>query len=834
MNERAHDPELEAALARALELRDAGRDDWLETACAAHPHLRGTVAALADKAALQPGVFRASLGHDGAVGANVGGRYRLEERLGAGAMGVVYRARDLELERDVAVKLLRTDMVDPDEAAARFLREAEVMASLQHPAVITIHDRGRSADGRPYLVMELCDGLPLSEILDEARRREGATLSDDATWLAAFVELPDLERTSYLRLVTGWIADLAAGLEAVHRAGVLHRDVKPSNVFVRRDGRPVLLDFGVAARAGQATLTRDGASVGTPVYMAPEVLDARSRPRPTADVYGLTATLYHVLTLRPPYAGSATQVMAAALAHDPPPAVRLRPGLPRDLQAILDKGLERRPAARYPSAAALESDLRAFLDYRPIVARPLSPLGRVARRLRRSKLAQGAALAVLALSLLLGARALGTWSAERRSAEYRAVVRHLPPNLTVVSPENRRWRHAADREHVAALLDRAAELADDPLPSYLLRSSFRLDHGDPAGAARDMDLVARRVDSELARELAARYARMGPDDPPVVSVPLDGLPPVAADLDVYLLAYHHMRSADYAGARELLGDPRIADVAHAQELRLALADFDGLTAAEEKDRASRLLSEAVRLEERAGGRTAATAHLITRMAGIQGRYAEALEVAREGVALAERSHPLRVNAGIMAWRVGLDAEAQRHWSVAIDLQPHYVKPYRNLIWLHLDRGELEEVEMLIDRAPFGDDATGEQARLDYLARVATERALSAEEVGDRETAVAHARRAAALLERAAELGPLSPEARIYGAIDAALLSGEPQGAFAGTAELLAEDPLRWRRLEVLLETMPADLDAASTAALRRFLEALHAELASRQQIEDDR
>lgn len=828
MSAREPDALLEQVLASALELRAAGELDWLAQACRDHPHLGPTVLELALSADRQAQGFKDYLSSDRALGTTLNGRYLLESRLGAGAMGIVYRALDLDLQRNVAVKLLRGDTLVAGHSDARFLREAEVMASVRHPAVVTLHDRGISADGQPFQVMELLEGVPLSAILDEARRREGAVLADDPAWLAAFIELSEVDRTSYLRLVTRWAAELASGLEAVHRAGALHRDVKPSNIFLTREGRAVLLDFGVAAREGNATLTREGGVVGTPVYMAPEALRSRQRPRPALDVYGLTATLYHLLTLQPPHAGSATQVMAMILARDPRPASSLRPGLPRDLQAILDKGMDRRADARYASAALLESDLRAFLEYRPIVARPTTPLARWARRMRRSTLVQGAGLMALVIGLLYGASALRGWHHEGRARRYAALARQFPPNFTIVSPANRRYRHEADRAEVGALLDRATELCDDPLPSHLLRSSFRFDHGDLVGAAQDMAVVAGRVGTPLARELAARYARLGPQDLPRTSIALEDLPDPLEPLDIYLLAYHLLRAGEYARARPLLADARIADIDHAQELHLAGADFSGLSAAEEKERASRLHSDAIRLEERIGQRTAGSAHVIARMASIQGRYVEALEAARAGLELSERSHGLRVTAGMMAWRLGLDEEARAHWSTAIDLQPDDPKPYRNLMWLHLERGELEEVELLIDRTPFGGDAAAERQRLAYRARVATERALRSRSAGDLTAAAEHARLGASFLERARDLGPFSEDA--FTTINGALLSAEPQGVFIGLAELLAEDPFRWQRLEQLLEDMPEDLDEPATAAMRRFLEALHADLASQRRV----
>lgn len=824
----ADSSEFESVLAKALELRDAQCATWLEQACSEHPHLREAIARHAEKASRYPSMLSASLGQDASLGEMLAGRYELLQRLGSGAMGVVYRAKDLELERDVAIKVLRTEMIDPDEAVTRFLREAEVMASIQHPSIITIFDRGQTAGDGPFIVMELLDGIPLSDLLDVARRQEGAAFSDRTDWLGEFLRIEELSEASYVRLVTGWVAEIAAGLEAVHRAGALHRDIKPSNIFIRRDGHPVLLDFGVALRQDHATLTREGAAVGTPVYMAPESLHSNFKPRPTVDVYGLTATLYHMLTLRPPYTGSATQVLASVVSRDPQPASSLRPGLPRDLQAILDKGMERKPRGRYASSMDLESDLRAFLEYRPIEARPISSLERWFRQACRSKLVQGASMVVAAALILFGALALYDWQSERRAEKYNQLVKSLPPNFTIVQPTSRVYRYESDKIQLEFLLDQAAELSREPMPVYLLRSSFRMDHGDLAGAAADMKVVSDHVDSLLATELWRRYAKLADSGVGAQQVGLEDLPQAESEDDLYLMAYHHMRNLDYGQARLMLADPRLAGIDHAQEMRLAMTNFKGLSAAEEKDRASRAFSEVIRLEERQGFRSATTAHLSSRMLLVQGRYPEALEAAREGVALAERSHTVRINAGLMAWRLGLDEEAIEHWTTAIDLQPTYFKPYQNLMWLHLDRGELEEVEMLIDRAPLGSGDSAEQTRLRYRARVETERAVLARGRGDSEGAQEHAQRGAQLLQRASELGALPDDE--YMAINAGLLADNPQGVFVGLAGVLAEDPLRWRRLALLLEHMPADLDPDSTQAIRNMIEALHDELASQQQV----
>ncbi len=815
---------LERALAAAFELIEDGREDWLEEACDGHPELREDVERHVRSLDGIPDALRAPCARDPYAGLVIGDRYELLNALGAGAMGVVHRARDRELGRFVAVKLLRGDMVDPVEAGARFLREAEAMASIRHEAVVRVYDRGHTDDGRPFIVMELLEGASLADILDEARRWEGPVHSDDAGWIAEAFGIQGLAGASYLRAVVRWTTELASGLAAVHRAGVLHRDVKPSNVFIRADGQPVLLDFGIAAAQGRETLTREGTALGTPIYMSPEALDARASARPTADVYGLAATLYHMLTLRPPYSGSATQVFAAIATRDPVPAARLRPGLPRDLDAVLAKGLERSMRARYASAGEFESDLRAFLEHRPVSARHVGPLGQAWRRVRRSRLALGALASGLLALAVLGASEVRQARSEQRARVYREVAGHLPPNFTFVGADNRTWRHEDDRRRLSERLDQAVELAPSPLPARLLRSSFRLDHGDPVGAADDLAVVADHVGTGYAEALAARYAALSGDASGAAAVDTSGMPEPSTGLDLYLHAYHLLRAERYAEARAVLADPNLAPLPHAEELRLVTTSFQGLDARRERDLAARASTDAIRLEERLGGRTAATAHILGRFLAIQGRYEEALEVLRDGVQLADRSAPLRINQGMMAWRLGLDDEARRAWGIAIDLQPQDFKPYQNLIWLHLDRGEFEEVELLLDRAPLGDGPEGEATRLMYLARIETERALEAFAEGDSEAVREHAERAAGLEARAGDLRPSRPDT--HSVINAGLLARDPQAVFTGLARLLREDPLRWRRLARLLEHMPRDLDPEATDAVREFVRALHDSLAS--------
>jgi len=828
------DPELPALVSAAMEMRDHGLEPPLEEICCNRPDLIDAVAASIETSERLPLLQTATASHDRFVGRVLDARYRLTARLGAGAMGVVYRGEDLELQRPVAVKILRAALLDEGQAESRFAREAEVLAAIDHAAVVTIYDRGRTGDDDPYLVMELLEGQPLSQLLEEGKRAGATTHSHDTGWIARALGGPEsVDEPSYLRTVVRWTADLASGLGAAHSKGIFHRDIKPSNVFVRRDGRPVLVDFGIAARMSHATITHEHSTLGTPAYMAPEALDERSRPDAALDVYGLSATLYHMLTLRPPYTGTPSQIISRLAVKEPPRAKRLREGLPRDLQAILDRGMARRPSDRYASAAELEIDLRAFLDYRPVQARPLSPLGRAWRRARRSPafwtFASVTALAVVAF---FGVQARTAWL-ERRAREHAELWRHVPPNLTIVKPANRVLSDEEGRAEVAALLDQAAAVCLDPLPTLLIRAAFRLDHGDARGAADDMRRIAASVDTPYAQALADRYRALadryqalapardtvsaGSDAaraPAAASAPMvdtSDLPEPSGRADVYLAAYHAMRAERFDLAQPLLDDPAVEEYAPAQELR---ALFDARDP-------HRMYERGLWLEEQLGGRTAMTAHLIGLALVLQkGQESQALaaEVIAEGLELVPRSHALRLNAGLAAWRLGHLDEAREQYRRAIELKPQHDLAYENLTRVLMDAGALGKAQAVVDSAPFD-----QYRRLVLEGEIEEERAIQHWQADDMERCSEAALRSVAKFDEAAEHGEPVRSARA--AISRALVTEDTADVFSGLAQLLRSDPLKWRRLAILLQFMPTELNDTDARALRDYLDALHDVLA---------
>ncbi|WP_165226814.1 serine/threonine-protein kinase [Aquisphaera insulae] len=304
--------------------------------------------------------------------------YEVLEVLGRGGTGVVYKARQRSLNRTVAVKMILDGAHSSARQAERFRAEAEAIARLQHPGIVQIHEVGEH-DGRPFLALEYVPGGTLDRALG------GMPLPADRA--AALVET------------------LAPAVNHAHERGVVHRDLKPANVLLTAAGEPKIADFGLARLvAGDSHQTDSGAMVGTPSYMAPEQVDGGPRRiGPATDIYALGAILYEALTGRPPFRGeSPVETLLQVRGADVVPPRRLRPDLPRDLETICLKCLEKDPKRRYATATALANDLKAHREGRPIVARPVPAWERAWLWARRQKaMAAGVALVALAAIALL-------------------------------------------------------------------------------------------------------------------------------------------------------------------------------------------------------------------------------------------------------------------------------------------------------------------------------------------------------------------------------------------------------------------------------------------------
>ncbi len=348
------------------------------------------------------------------------GDYRIVRELGRGGMGVVYLAEQTSLDRTVALKVLWAHLTLQAESIRRFQQEASAAARLRHPGIVEIHAVGEVA-GSHYFAMALVDGTPLDRVLEKLEGRTPATLDGDGIRLAvsseaqAGIEAASMEeaprrRTAspssawdggYVETVCRLIAHVADALDHAHRAGVVHRDVKPANILLRDDGTAVLTDFGLARVEGLPSLTKTGEFAGTPYYVSPEQATARrSTVDHRTDVFSLGVTLYELLTLKRPFEGKTSHdVLAQIIGKEPPNPRRVNPLVPRDLATILRKALEKDPSHRYATAAAFAADLRAFLELLPISARPAS-LGSRALKFARRHRAASVGMVIAAGALL--------------------------------------------------------------------------------------------------------------------------------------------------------------------------------------------------------------------------------------------------------------------------------------------------------------------------------------------------------------------------------------------------------------------------------------------------
>ncbi|MCS6888958.1 MAG: serine/threonine protein kinase [Chloroflexus sp.] len=261
------------------------------------------------------------------------GRYELIEELGRGGMARVYRARDTQLQRTVALKVLAAQLSMDAEFIKRFEREARTAANLRHPNIVTVYDIGED-QGLHYIAMEYIDGLPLHTILE----RHGVL---------------------GLGYAIALLEPIAAALDYAHQAGAVHRDVKPHNIMVDRNGRVVLTDFGIAQtpEADDQRLTRTGVFMGTPEYISPEQAEAR-RVDGRSDLYSLAVVAYEIIAGRVPFSGATPQLIVAHAQLPPPPISSIAPGLPTELDLVLTRALAKRPERRFQTGAAFIAALR--------------------------------------------------------------------------------------------------------------------------------------------------------------------------------------------------------------------------------------------------------------------------------------------------------------------------------------------------------------------------------------------------------------------------------------------------------------------------------------------
>lgn len=335
------------------------------------------------------------------------GDFRLLHELGRGGMGVVYEAEQRSLDRRVALKVLPAAFAQEARAITRFKREATTAARLEHPGIVRVLAVG-AHDGVPYYAMERIDGVPLNRVLAHMREHGKANSGPELAEIVQSLLDAQLARSAtqrtrasrwkdgYLETLVAVAIDVCASLAHAHEAGIVHRDVKPSNLMMRPDGSVVLTDFGLAREYGLPSATLTGEFAGTPHCVSPEQARGQNAAiGPASDVFSFGATLYEILTLEKAFAGASTHEVLEVIRRKDVPDPTGRHGVPADLAAILLKCLEKDPERRYPDCAAVQRDLESFRSYRPVTARRPGAVARVRRLVRRRPLESSLVCAAL-------------------------------------------------------------------------------------------------------------------------------------------------------------------------------------------------------------------------------------------------------------------------------------------------------------------------------------------------------------------------------------------------------------------------------------------------------
>jgi serine/threonine protein kinase len=525
--------------------------------------------------------------------------YEILGELGRGGMGIVYQARQQGLNRLVALKMiLHADYAGPEERR-RFRAEAESIARLRHPHIVQVYEVGEHG-GSPYFSLEFCPGGSLAETLD------GTPLMPQKA--AALVE------------------QLARASHAAHQAGIVHRDLKPANVLLTEDGSPRITDFGLAKQLdNQQWQTASGAVFGTASYMAPEqARGARSQIGPATDIYALGAILYELLTGRPPFKGATTaDTLLQVVSSEPVPPRRLQPGVPRDLDTICLKCLQKQAARRYDSALALADDLARFQAGEPIRARPVGPLERLLRWSRRSPRVAGLSAAVVLLVVLLLSSSLLATARISELLDHERRVREKADELAdrngKLAEQERQAAEAA--KNAASLLANLFQTSDPvgvlsgtisvirtPAEKQAVRDMLETAHRDARQKfAHQPALLALLLDSigNAYRSLGL-YEQAQPLLSDALAIRRERAEAEPLDLaeSLHHLAWWHHEKGDYEAAERMYQealDLRVKALQTEEDLQVAASKFGLawlLTEAGESERPERLFREVIETRRR--------------------------------------------------------------------------------------------------------------------------------------------------------------------------------------------------------------------------------------------
>lgn len=643
------------------------------------------------------GVIRAAVEGKGEVGQRVG-PYVIGEEIGRGGQGVVFRASDTRLGREVALKVLTAWGEATPRALERFRREATIASKLDHPGICTVYETGESG-GAPFLAMRYVKGESLSQLIREAGKRDGTkTLS-----LEKLKEESGngIELKESVRSVAELMEKVARALHAAHEVGIVHRDVKPGNIMVTPLGDPVILDFGLArdSEGTDATLTQTGDLFGTPAYMAPEQLMAkRISVDRRADIWSVGVTLYECLALQQPFRAPTREGLYQEILTRDPAALRsLNTAVPKDLEVIIQMAIEKDRDRRYATALDMADDLRRFLERKPIAARPVGALGRLMRWAQRN-VAVASLAAVLFLSMSMGLVWIGG-----QNQRLQEKTREAQKSLDELEVEQARTRKAlSDTEMARAKTAEAlrhAEAVKDFLNDDVL--------GQVSPEGGNKDVLVREALDRAAKKIDERFV----DSPLIASDIRNTIGDAYLALGEWKLAEPQLKSA-LALRRKHLGDEHPKTLTAMNNLGLLY---------EKQERyapAAPLLHEAYETSRRVQG--AENSDTLTFMMNValllhkQGKddaalllYTEALEISRR-VLGPQDPHTLTLmnNLGILY-------KSQRKFELALPLyeealelcrivngpeHPHTLNTMHNLAVLHKTLGKPELALPLFQQA----------------------------------------------------------------------------------------------------------------------------------------
>jgi tetratricopeptide (TPR) repeat protein/tRNA A-37 threonylcarbamoyl transferase component Bud32 len=425
------------------------------------------------------------------IGPEVPG-YVILEVIGRGGMGVVYKARHHRLDRLVALKMVLSGAHASPEQLARFTIESQAVAQLLHPGIVQIYEVGEH-DGLPYFSLEFVAGGSLANKIGDKPQpaREAAAM----------------------------VHDLAVAMREAHRHHIIHRDLKPANVLLTPDGHPKITDFGLAKRLdADSQQTQTGATMGTPSYMAPEqAMGHTHQIGPLSDLYALGVILYEMLVGRPPFQGaSPLETIELARSQEPVPPIRLQPKIPVDLETICLKCLQKDPLKRYADAAALAEDLQRFLEGRPILARPVGAVERLARWCRRNpKIAALAATVALLLATVTAVSSYAAISLDRYNAEFAARKAAEKNEQAAINARNleavARQKESEARAKVEKALREGAGLEEKLGDLYVALGEDRAgrEHYDRAMAIREAIVREHPGNYPAERDRLLSYNKLG-------------------------------------------------------------------------------------------------------------------------------------------------------------------------------------------------------------------------------------------------------------------------------------------------------------------------------------